>query len=522
MGYLLGIDIGTTGTRAILVDPESGEVIAGATREYPLYTPRPQWAEQDPADWWQATCDAVQAAIAEADIQADDVQGIGLSGQMHGVVLLDDRDQVLRSSLIWCDQRSQAQCDWITERVGAERLIELTSNPALTGFSAPKLLWVREHQPELYAKARSFLLPKDFIRFKLTGERATEVSDASGTLLFDVTHRRWSQEMLEALEIDPALLPQVYESPEITGRVTAQAAALTGLKEGTPVVGGGGDQAAGAVGNGIVRPGIVSCTVGSSGGVFAYMSEPRRDPRGRVHTFCHAVPGAWHVMGVTQGAGLSLRWFRDQFGDLERALASRLGVDPYELLTQEAQQAPAGCEGLLFLPYLMGERTPHLDPDAKGVFFGLTARHTRSDMIRAILEGVAYSLRDSFEILREMSVPIEQVRASGGGARSELWRQIQADVFNTELVTVNATEGPAYGVALLAGVGTGIWRSVPEACDATIKITGSTRPDPDRVKVYDGYYSVYRGLYDRLKPAYDQVAELIRRYAGGIPEEVVA
>ncbi len=514
MGYLLGIDIGTTSTRAILVDPATGDVVAGATEEYPLYTPQPQWAEQDPADWWRATCGAVRAVIAKAGARPEDVQGVGLSGQMHGVVLLDKGDQVLRSSIIWCDQRSQAQCDWITDRVGAERLIELTSNPALTGFSAPKLLWVRDNQPDIYAKARTFLLPKDFIRFKLTGEKATEVSDASGTLLLDVTHRRWSREMLEALDVDPSLLPQVYESPEVSGRVTAEAAALTGLKAGTPVVGGGGDQAAGGVGNGIVRSGILSCTVGSSGVVFAYMSEPRRDPRGRVHTFCHAVPGAWHVMGVTQGAGLSLRWFRDQFGGLERVLAANLGADPYEILIEEARRSPVGCEGLIFLPYLMGERTPHLDADAKGVFFGLTARHTRNDVIRAILEGVAYSLRDSFEILREMQVPIEQVRASGGGARSDLWRQIQADVYNTEMVTINATEGPAYGVALLAGVGTGIWKTVPEACDATIKITGRTAPDPERVKIYDAYYAVYRGLYGKLKPAYDQVAQVIRTYAG--------
>ncbi len=513
MGYLLGIDVGTTGTRAILVDPATGDVVAGATEEYPLYTPQPQWAEQDPADWWRATCGAVKAALARAGIHPEDVQGVGLSGQMHGVVLLDKDDQVLRSSIIWCDQRSQAQCDWITDRVGAERLIELTSNPALTGFSAPKLLWVRDHQPDLYARARTFLLPKDFIRFKLTGEKATEVSDASGTLLLDVTHRRWSQEMLEALEIDPSMLPKVYESPEVTGCVTAEAAARTGLKQGTPVVGGGGDQAAGAVGNGIVRPGVLSCTVGSSGVVFAYMAEPKRDPRGRVHTFCHAVPGAWHVMGVTQGAGLSLRWFRDQFGGLERVLAAHLGADPYEILIEEARRAPVGCEGLIFLPYLMGERTPHLDADARGVLFGLTARHTRNDVIRSILEGVAYSLRDSFEILRELQVPIEQVRASGGGARSELWRQIQADVYNTPLVTINTTEGPAYGVALLAGVGTGVWQSVPEACDATIKITGTTTPDPERVKVYDAYYQVYRGLYSKLKPAYDQVVAVIRAVA---------
>ncbi|GAB4565476.1 MAG: xylulokinase [Anaerolineae bacterium] len=514
MGYLLGIDIGTSGTRAILVDPATGDVIAGATDEYPLYTPQPQWAEQEPSDWWRATCNAVKAALAKAGITGDEVQGVGLSGQMHGVVLLDENDEVLRSSLIWCDQRSQPQCDWITERVGAERLIELTSNPALTGFSAPKLLWVRDHQPEIFEKARTFLLPKDFIRFKLTGEKATEVSDASGTLLFDVKNRRWSQEMLELLGIDPAMLPKAYESPEVTGYINAEAARLTGLKEGTPVVGGGGDQAAGAVGNGIVRRGVVSCTVGSSGVVFAYAEKPERDPLGRVHTFCHAVPGAWHIMGVTQGAGLSLRWFRDQFGGLEQVLAANLGVDPYELLTQEAALAPVGCEGLIFLPYLMGERTPHLDADAKGVFFGLTARHTRRDMIRAILEGVAYSLRDSFEIMREMSVPIEQVRASGGGARSALWRQIQADVYNTEMVTINATEGPAYGVALLAGVGTGVWSSVPEACDATIKITGRTAPDPERVRIYDAYYQVYRGLYSKLKPAYDQVAEIIRTFNG--------
>ncbi|NOZ26931.1 MAG: xylulokinase [Chloroflexi bacterium] len=514
MGYLMGIDVGTTGTRAIIVDPATGDVVAGATEEYPLYTPQPQWAEQDPADWWQATCDAIRAAISQANIRPDDIQGIGLTGQMHGIVLLDENDQVLRPSIIWCDQRSQAQCDWITERVGAERLIELTSNPALTGFSAPKLLWIRDHQPDLYARARTFLLPKDFIRFKLTGERASEVSDASGTLLFDVTNRRWSQEMLDALGIDPSLLPKVYESPEVTGHITAEAAQITGLKEGTPVVGGGGDQAAGAVGNGVVRPGIVSCTVGSSGVVFAYMDQPKLDPKGRVHTFCHAVPGAWHVMGVTQGAGLSLRWFRDRFGGMERALAPELGVDPYDILVDEARRAPAGCEGLIFLPYLMGERTPHLDPDAKGVFFGLTARHTRGDVIRSILEGVAYSLRDSFEILREMEVPIEQVRASGGGARSDLWRQIQADVYDTELVTINATEGPAYGAALLAGVGTGVWPTVPAACDATIKITGRTAPDADRVKVYDAYYAIYRSLYGMLKPAYDRVAEVIRTYAG--------
>lgn len=509
MSYFMGIDIGTTGTRAIVVEGETGRVIAGATAEYPLYTPQPLWAEQDPADWWRGTIEAVRGALqkgAAAIGGSVEIAAIGLSGQMHGVVLLDEEGEVLGPSLIWCDGRSQEQCDYITETVGAERLIELTSNPALVGFSAPKLLWLREHRPEEYSKAAHFLLPKDFIRYKLTREFASEVSDASGTLLFDVENRRWSEWMLRLLEIDERILPKVYESFEVSGHISPEAAEATGLKAGTPVVGGGGDQAAGAVGNGIVRPGLVSSTIGSSGVVFAYAAQPVRDAGGRVHTFCHAVPGAWHVMGVTQGAGLSFRWFRDEIaGPLEKEAAENLGLDIYEVLTEQAASAPSGSEGLIFLPYLMGERTPILDPQARGVWFGLTAAHQRPHLIRSVLEGVAYSLEDCLSILVEMGLPVEEIRASGGGGKSALWRQIQADMFGREVVTVNASEGPAYGVALLAGVGAGFWPSIEAACEATIAITNRTQPNPAASAIYQRHYPLYKEIYQRLKPLYKEL-----------------
>jgi xylulokinase len=508
--YLLGIDVGTTGTRALLVNESDGAVAASATSEYPLYTPKPQWAEQDPEDWWRGTTQAVRQALQKAGASGKDVRAIGLSGQMHGVVLLDATGQVLRRSIIWADQRSQAQCDWITQRVGAERLIRLTCNPALTGFSAPKLLWIRDNEPEIYARARKFLLPKDYIRYRLTGEYAGEVSDCSGTSLFDVSARQWSAEVLHDLEIDRDLLPAVYESPEVSGKVTTTGAEATGLAVGTPVVGGGGDQAAGGVGNGVVEPGILSATIGSSGVLFAHTEQPTLDPKGRMQTFCHAVPGAWHVMGVTQGAGLSLRWWRDNFGADEMELARRTGRDAYEYLTAEAAQAEAGADGLLWLPYLMGERAPHLDPDARGVLFGLTMRSRRQDVLRAVLEGVAYSLRDSLEILRnELGLQPRQVRASGGGAVSILWRQIMADIFQTEIVTLNIAQGPAYGVALLAGVGSGVWASVPEACHATLRVIDRLAPDPQRAALYDRYYQVYRALYPALKESYKAIARLV-------------
>ncbi len=509
MSYLMGIDIGTGGTRCIIVD-EHGHVVAGATGEHaPISSPQPLWAEQDPEDWWRATIAAVRQALAAARLDGAAIRGIGLSGQMHGVVLLDKNHKVLRPSLIWCDQRSQAQCDWIHNTVGRARTIELTCNPALTGFSAPKILWVRDNEPAIFEQARLFLLPKDYIRFRLTGTVASEVSDASGTTLFDVANRQWSKEMLAALQLDPSFVPPVYESYVASASISELAARETGLKAGTPVVGGGGDQAAGGVGNGIVQPGVVSCTIGTSGVVFAFSDKPVLDAKGRVHTFCHAVPGKWHIMGVTQGAGLSLRWFRDNFAGAELQTAFLTGGDSYDLLSKEAARAPAGSEGLIWLPYMMGERTPHLDPNAKGVLFGVTGRHQRFHVIRAIMEGVAYSLRDSFEIFGEMGVPVKQVRASGGGGRSELWRQIQADVFGREIVTINATEGPAYGVALLAGVGTGLWSSVEEACAASIRVVTRQKPDKVNVATYNAFYPTYRALYGALKPHFDRVTEIV-------------
>jgi xylulokinase len=505
--HLLGIDVGTTGVRALVVDSADGRVVADATAEYPLHTPRPLWAEQDADDWWRGTTAAVPQALARARARGPvEIAAVGLSGQMHGVVLVDGDDRPVGRSLIWCDGRSQEECAEITTRVGAQRLIELTSNPALVGFSAPKLLWLRRHEPRQWERARRFLLPKDYIRLRLTGVHATEVSDASGTLLLDVEKRTWSSAMLEALDLDQALLPPVHESPVASARVSAEAAALLGLPVGTPVVGGGGDQAAGAVGNGIVCSGAVSSVIGSSGVVFAHSERPVRDARGRVHTFCHTVPGAWHVMGVTQGAGLSLRWLRDEIaGTLEKDAATAAGRDIYDVLTEAAATAPPGSDGLLFLPYLMGERTPHLNPNARGVWFGLTAAHRRAHLVRSVLEGVAYSLRDCLTILVEMGVPIDQIRASGGGGRSPLWRQIQADVFRRPVVTLNAAEGPAYGAALLAGVGSGAWSSVSEACTACIAVTEETHPEPGTEAMYARGYAVYGQLYARLAPLFQDM-----------------
>jgi xylulokinase len=415
---------------------------------------------------------------------------------MHGAVLLDADDEVLRPAIIWCDQRSGDQCRKLTSHVGASRLIELTCNPALTGFTLPKLLWVRDHEPETWQRVRSVLLPKDFVRFKLTGDKATDVADASGTLLLDVASRRWSGEMLAAAEMKVGLLPRVYESQQITGTVSHEAAEETGLKAGTPVIAGAGDQAAGAVGLGIVRPGMVSATIGTSGVVFAATNTPALDPKGRVHTFCHAIPERWHVMGVTQGAGLSLRWFRDQFGVLSE---SKSDGDPYDSLTAEAAGVPPGADGLLWAPYLMGERTPHLDPDARATLAGLTASHTRAHVVRAMLEGVAFSLKDSFEILKELNVPCDTIRLGGGGARSKLWRQIQADVYDHEVEMMEAEEGAAYGVAILAGVAAGAWPTVDAACDAVIRTNTRVRPDPEAAELFHRQYRKYVALYPALR-----------------------
>ena len=494
MTYLLGIDVGTGGTRAIVVN-ETGRIVGSATDEHvPFASPKIGWAEQDPRDWWRASCGAVRGALTKAGIGGDAITAVGFSGQMHGSVLLDDRGEVVRPALIWCDQRTDAQCRDITETVGAERLIQLTSNPALTGFTLPKLLWVRDNEPDAWDRVKSVMLPKDYVRFRLTGDRATDVADASGTLLFDVGGRRWSKEMLEEFELPATLLPRAYESPEVTGTISAAGAEATGLRAGTPVVAGGGDQSAGAVGMGIVRPGAVSATIGTSGVVFAATDRPALDPKGRVHTFCHAVPGRWHIMGVTQGAGLSLRWFRDQFGT--RASDGR---DPYEHLTEEAASVPAGADGVLWAPYLMGERTPHLDPHARAALIGLAASHTRAHVIRAILEGVTFSLKDSFSIFEEMKVPVGNVRLGGGGARSLLWRQIQADVYGYPVEIVEAEEGAAYGAALLAGVGGAVWRTVEDACDAVVRVDRTVKPDEADRAALAKQYEAFRAIYPALK-----------------------
>jgi xylulokinase len=504
---LLGIDIGTSGTKTLVIDNE-GRALGAATAEYPLSTPRPGWAEQDPDDWWRASVATVREVLAKTGLSAREIKGVGLSGQMHGSVFLDAGHRVLRPALLWCDQRTGPQCEWITERVGRERVVELTANPVLTGFTAPKVIWVRQNEPETYAKIRKVLLPKDYVRFRLTGEFHTEVSDASGTSFFHVRERRWATEMLDALELPRDWMPEVHESPVASARISREAAEATGLAEGTPVVGGGGDQAASAVGNGIVEAGIVSSTVGTSGVVFAFAERPTVDPGLRVHTFCHAVPGQWHVMGVMLSAGGSLRWYRDTCSHPEAAVARTLGRDPYELIAEEAAAAEAGCEGLLFLPYLTGERTPYPDPNARGAFVGLTLRHDKRHLARAVLEGVAFGLRDSFEILDAMGVATRQVRASGGGARSALWRQIQADVTGREHVTINVDEGPAFGVALLAGVGTGVWGSVAEACRATIRTVDRSTPTPADQAVYNRLYPIYRALYPALQGPFHQIAEI--------------
>ncbi len=509
--YLLGIDVGTTGAKALLIDG-AGRVVTGATNEYPMFTPRPLWTEQNPADWWAATVQSIRQVLAETGIDPGQVAGVGLTGQMHGLVLLDAHGEVLRPCIMWNDQRTAAQCESITREVGAENVLRLTGNPVLPGFTAPKIAWVRDHEPEVYRRAAKVLLPKDYVRYRLTGGFFSEVSDASGTSLFDVGQRRWSDEMLKAVGVPPAWMPEVTESPVVSARVSPTAAGETGLLAGTPVVGGGGDQAAQAVGTGIVAEGVVSVTIGTSGVVFAASESYRVEPQGRLHAFCHAVPGMWHLMGVMLSAGGSFRWCRDALGDLEQAQARATGRDPYDLLTEAAAQVPPGCEGLIFLPYLTGERTPYPDPDARGVFFGLTLRHSKAHLTRAVLEGVTYGLRDSLELMRALGLSIEQVRASGGGARSALWRQILADVFAAEIVTVSVTEGAAYGAALLAAVGTGVYSSVAEACQAAVQVTGATQPGP-AAPIYADYYPIYRALYPALAPQFKALAPIVGRHA---------
>lgn len=502
MKYLLGIDIGTSGTKTVLFD-RGGNPISSSTAEYPLYQPEIGWAEQDPQDWWKAVCITINQVIKDSNINPESISGIGLSGQMHGLVMLDGDGNVLRKSIIWCDQRTAKECVEITEKVGEKRLIDITANPALTGFTASKILWVRNNEPEIYEKCRKILLPKDYIRYMLTGEFATEVSDASGMQLLDVKNRCWSKEVLNALDIPIEYLGDVHESIVVSGKVHKKAAQVTGLKEDTPVVGGAGDQAAGAIGNGIIKSGQISSTIGTSGVVFAHLDEPIIDEKGRVHTFCHAVPGAWHMMGVTQGAGLSLKWFRDNFCTNEIEVAKGMGIDPYVLMTKEAEKVPAGSRGVIYLPYLMGERTPHLNPKAKGVFFGLSAAHTKNEMLRAVIEGVSYSLLDCMEIIKDTGMNPTNVMVSGGGGKSELWRQILADMFNCKVSTNKSSEGPALGVALLAGVGTGVYKDIDEACSIAISENSVQFPKEENSLVYKRYYEIYKKIYDDLKGTFE-------------------
>ena len=493
---LLGIDLSTTGAKALLIDAD-GNVVGSATTPLSLSTPWPLWSEQDPVDWWQGVVQSVRQVLAETGVAATAIKAIGLTGQMHGLVLLDEAGDVLRPAILWNDQRTGAQCDEIRRRLGKERLIQITGNDALTGFTAPKILWVQQNEPEIYAQTRHVLLPKDYIRYRLTGEFAMDRAGGAGTLLFDLRTRTWSDEVLRALEIPAAWLPPTYEGPAVTGSVSESAMEATGLAAGTPVVGGGGDQAAQAVGVGAVQPGIIALTLGTSGVVFAATEAPLIEPDGRLHAFCHAVPDQWHFMGVMLSAAGSLQWYRD-------TLAPELDFD--ELLS-EAESISPGSEGLLFLPYLTGERTPHPDPLARGAWVGLTVRHSRAHITRAVLEGVAYGIKDSFTLIQQAGLgEIEEVRLSGGGARSPLWRQIMADVLGETLVTVNTTEGAAYGAALLAGVGAGLFESVPAACRQTIRVTGRTEPR-EATAVYQERYPRYQALYPALAEEFRRLAD---------------
>jgi len=503
MNYL-GIDVGTGGTRALVIDGQ-GSIVASASAEHENFaSPRPGWAEQDPHDWWKACGIAVRNALQASGLQPGDIACVGFSGQMHGAVLLDSADEVVRPAIIWCDQRSEAQSRELEQMFGRDTLIRLTCNPPLTNFTLTKFLWVRENEPKNWDRVAHVMLPKDYVRFRLTGERAIDMADASGTLLLDVTNRRWSAEVLNKTGIKENLLPALFESPQVCGKISAAGAEATELRVGTPVVAGAGDQAAGAVGMGIARAGAVSATIGTSGVVFASTDRPAMDPQGRLHTFCHAIPGRWHVMGVTQAAGLSLRWYRDQFGaaspGLQKpGLQKKDGRDPYDVLAEEAGTVPAGSEGAFWVPYLMGERTPHLDPNARAALVGLTASHTRAHVIRAIMEGVAYSLKDSFTIFDEMKIPVTSIRLGGGGARSPLWRQIQADVYGREVEIVAAEEGAAYGAAILAGTGAGGWGSVEQACDAIVKVAKRIAPNPQDSATMQNAYRTYRKIYPALR-----------------------
>ena len=484
MPYMLGLDIGTSGAKAVVV-ADDGTVVATGTSSYPVSRPHPLWSEQDPADWWTGSREALRSALARSGVPSGEIVGLGLTGQMHGAVFLDDADDVIRPAILWNDGRTAEQCAEIERRVGSERLLAIAGNPALTGFQAPKVLWLRQHEPDAYARVRRLLLPKDYIRLLLTGDAATDASDASGTLLLDLAARDWSDEILAALDIPRGWLPAVHEGPDETGTLRAEVARELGLPEGLPVVAGGGDNAAAAVGTGIIREGFVSSSVGTSGVIFAHTDRFIPDPSGRLHAFCHAVPGKYHLMGVTLAAGGSMQWWRETLDD----------GSGFDEMATAAATIPPGAEGLLFLPYLMGERTPHRDPLARGAFFGLTGRHTKAHMTRALMEGVVFSLRESVDIMRELGVAMDHARATGGGARDTLWRELQADIYRMPVHRTTTEEGPAYGAALLAGVGTGLFEDVDAAAEQVTLAPGRIEPNPERAGRYDTMFRMYRSLY---------------------------
>ncbi|MCR4436020.1 MAG: xylulokinase [Clostridiales bacterium] len=507
MHYLLGVDLGTSGTKTVLFDTE-GNAVCSKTVEYPLYQPANGWAEQDPSDWWNAVCEGIQYVIAKSGIDASGIEGVGLSGQMHGLVMLDRDGKVLRNSILWCDQRTAKECEQMNDMVGEKRLIEITANPALTGFTASKILWVQNNEPDLYEKCAHILLPKDYIRYMLTGEFATEMSDAAGMQLMDIPGRCWSDEILHKFHIDRSMLGKLYESPEVTGKVHRRAAELTGLREGTLVVGGAADNSAAAIGTGVVRAGNAFTTIGTSGVVYAISDSVSIDLKGRVHTLCSAVPGKWTVMSCTLGAGLSLKWLRDTCCHEEMLEAEKLGIDPYVVMDRLAEKVMPGAGGLVYLPYLMGERSPHPDPYCRGIFFGLSASHSRANMIRAVMEGVAFSQLECVDVFKEMQVSVEDMIACGGGARSPLWRQMLSDLYGCPVSTVQSDEGPAFGAAILAGVGAGIYASVEKACDSLVKKKSIQYPNLSTRKQYKEYYELYKQLYTDLQQCFKHLSKL--------------
>ena len=505
--YLLGIDVGTGGSKALLID-EQGNVAAHVTTEYALSMPKALWSEQNPHDWYSATITSIAKVLEQSAIDPAKIAAIGLTGQMHGLVLLDAEGEVLRPAILWNDQRTAAECDEIHDRVGLDNVLRITGKPALTGFTAPKILWVRKHEPDVYSQATKILLPKDYVRYRLSGEYLSDVADASGTSLFDVSTRQWSPEMIASLDVPRDWMPDVTESAVVSAKLSAEAAKATGLSQGTPIVAGAGDQAAEAIGCGIVDDGAVSVTIGTSGVVFAATGTCQLDPNGQLHSYCHAIPGMWHVMGVMLSAGGSLRWFRDTLGGEEITQAADRSIDPYDVLIEGASTIQPGCEGLFFLPYLTGERTPHADPNARGAFIGLTLRHNKRHMTRAVMEGVTFGLMDSLRLVRDMGINVTKVRVSGGGARSQIWRQMLADVFDAEVATVNSTQGAAYGAAILASVGIGVYPDVSEATRSIVHETASVHPGAD-AQVYRRFHEQYRALYPALKSQFSALASLV-------------